>query len=159
MHCCFIQLSLPRFSFFLISVATLKKSKTLDGPLKKPQKTPGQISMQLAYILGKNPTFPGINPIFPKKCLFSAKISDDLFLVINSDFQIFTLLQLIPYFFSKSTWFQQKTLENTYFPGKLKKPTKTLRLLKTPDKTQGLCENSSEPTVGSKKNPDLGRKA
>src|SRR6218665_434428 len=58
--------------------ATLKKLKSLDGPLKKSQKTPGQISIQLAYILGKNPTFPGKNPTFPgknptffgKKCLF-----------------------------------------------------------------------------------------
>src|SRR6218665_1113257 len=39
------------------SVATLKKSKTLDGPLKKTQKTPGEISMRFAYILGKHPTF------------------------------------------------------------------------------------------------------
>jgi len=39
-----------------------KKSKTLDGPLRNPQQTPGQISMRFAYILGKNPTFPGKNP-------------------------------------------------------------------------------------------------
>ena len=30
------------------SVATLKKSKTLDGPLKKPQKSPGQICKDFA---------------------------------------------------------------------------------------------------------------
>jgi len=30
-----------------------KTLKTLDGPLKKPQNTPGQISMRLAYILEK----------------------------------------------------------------------------------------------------------
>jgi len=33
--------------------------------------------MQLAYILGKNPTFPGKETTFPEKSLFSAKISDD----------------------------------------------------------------------------------
>ena len=54
--------------------------KNLDGPIIKPQKTQGQISMQLAYILDKNPTFPGKNPTFQwKKCIFSAKISDDFF--------------------------------------------------------------------------------
>jgi len=35
--------------------------------------------MQFAYVLGKNPTFPGKNPAFSEKCLFSAKISDDFF--------------------------------------------------------------------------------
>src|SRR6218665_3876416 len=46
----------------LHSVATLKKSKTLNGPLKKPQKTPGQICTDLRKnrsFLGKNRTFPG----------------------------------------------------------------------------------------------------
>ena len=36
--------------------------------------------MQLAYILGKHPTFPG------------KSVSSPLFWVINSDFKIFTLL-------------------------------------------------------------------
>ena len=62
---------------------------------KKPKKAQGQISIDLAQISGKNPTFPLRNPTFPEKNSFlSAKISDDLsslFLVINSDFQIFTL--------------------------------------------------------------------
>ena len=92
------------------SVVTLKKSKTLDAPLKKPQKTPGQISMQLAYNLGKNPTFPGENPTFSEKSSFSPpKFLMTFSLVINSDFQIFTLLltkklrkqQLIANFFSQ----------------------------------------------------------
>jgi len=44
----------------------------------------------LAQISGKNPTFPQRNPTFPTKiCFFlSAKNSDDLFLVINSEFLI-----------------------------------------------------------------------
>src|SRR6218665_1510916 len=62
------------------SVATLKKLKSLDGPLKNPKKTPGQISMQLDYILGKKSNFSRKKSnVFGKKCLFSAKISDDIF--------------------------------------------------------------------------------
>jgi len=50
------------------SVATLKK---IENPRRATDKTPGQISMQLAYIqLGKNPTFPGENPTFRKKVAF-----------------------------------------------------------------------------------------
>src|SRR6218665_1382973 len=64
-----------------------KKIKNPRRATEKTQKTPGQISMQLAYILGKNPTFPGKNPTFSKEnCLFSAKISDYFFLVISSKF-------------------------------------------------------------------------
>src|SRR6218665_4128258 len=59
------------FAHTMICVATLKKSKTLDGPLKKTQKTPGQISMRFAYILGKNPTFSAKNTIFSEKSSFS----------------------------------------------------------------------------------------
>ena len=94
-----------------------EKMKTLDGPLKKPQKTLGQISMQLAYIFAKIPTFPGKNPTFRKKfklfrrkSVFSPQKFLMNFLVINSDFLIFYLLslidqklrkqQVIPYFFS-----------------------------------------------------------
>ena len=54
-----------------------KNKKPLTGHWKNP-KTPGQISMQFAYILGKNPTSPGKNLM--------------TFLVINSDFKTFTLL-------------------------------------------------------------------
>src|SRR6218665_692399 len=83
----------------ITSVATLKKLKSLDGPLKKSQKTPGQISIQMAYILGKKSNFSWRkynfswkkSNFFGKKCLFSAKIevSEDLFfffLVVSSHF-------------------------------------------------------------------------
>ena len=53
--------------FIPSSVATLKKIKNPRRATKNPQKTPGQISMQLAYIFGKNPTFPGENPTFPEE--------------------------------------------------------------------------------------------
>src|SRR6218665_486298 len=56
---------------YRFSVATLNKSKTLDGPQKNPQKTPGQISMRFPYILGENSTFPGENPTFSEKSRFS----------------------------------------------------------------------------------------
>src|SRR6218665_1874208 len=86
-----------------------EKMKTLDGPLKQPQKTPGQISMQLAYIFAKIPTFPGKNPAFSRKSVFSPqKFLTTFFLVINSDFFNFLPLihqklrkqRLIPCFFS-----------------------------------------------------------
>jgi len=65
--------------------------------------------MQLAYIFGKYPTFPGNNNFSGKKCLFSAKISDDLFFSHQLSFSNFHHLidqklrkqVLIPYFFSK----------------------------------------------------------
>ena len=56
-----------------------KKSKTLDGPLKKPQKTPSQICRFCEKIL----LFLEKIELFRKKVAFLAKISDDLFLVIN----------------------------------------------------------------------------
>jgi len=86
--------------------------------------------MQLAYILGKNPTFPGRNPTFSgENGLFSTKLSDDLFLVINSHLiLIFTLplidqklrkQQLIPYFFSKTSCFSAKTTRKYVFSGEI----------------------------------------
>src|SRR6218665_2068900 len=91
------------------SVATLKKSKTLDGPLKKPQKSPGQIckdfaekSKTLDGPLKKPQKSPGqICKDFAEKSNFSWKKSNffskksnflgknrtffRFFLVINSD--------------------------------------------------------------------------
>jgi len=49
------------------SVATQKKMKNPRWATEKTQKPPGQISMWLAYIFAKNPTFPGKNPTFPEK--------------------------------------------------------------------------------------------
>jgi len=85
----------------------------------KPKKTQGQTSIHLATILGKKINFSRRNPTFPEKNSFlSAKISDDLFLLINSHFQIFarsfqsftlfrpkstTKFLKIPYFKPKST--------------------------------------------------------
>src|SRR6218665_1186983 len=131
------------------SVATLKKLKSLDGPLKKSQKTPGQISIQLAYILGKNPTFPGKNPTFPgKKCLFSAKIkvSEYLFFFFSGQLSFLNFYplieqklrkqQLIPYFFSKNLLlFSKNHLKICILRANLK----------TPEKTLGNREKTPEP--------------
>jgi len=51
------------------SVATLRNKKP-SWANKKPKETQGQISIDLAKIPGKNPTFPLRNPTFPKKFLF-----------------------------------------------------------------------------------------
>ena len=52
------------------SVATLKKLKTLDGPLKKPQKTPGEIctdfGKKIELFLGKIELFRKKVAFFPK---------------------------------------------------------------------------------------------
>src|SRR6218665_1080607 len=91
------------------SALPLLKVKNPSRANKRPKKTQGHISIHLAQISGKNPTFPLKNPTFPEKIL-SAKISDDLFIfshqlrisnftpVIN--FQPFSALNLllIPYF-------------------------------------------------------------
>jgi len=47
----------PLLSNPSISVATVKKSKTLDGPLKNPQKTPGQICGKIELFLEKMELF------------------------------------------------------------------------------------------------------
>ena len=52
------------------SVATLKNQKNLKGPIKKPRKTQGQISMQLAEISWKVQLFPEKTQLFPKKVPF-----------------------------------------------------------------------------------------
>ena len=64
------------------------------GQLKKTKKTQGQISIDLAQISGKNPTFPVRNPTFPEKISFYPQkfLMTFCFLVINSDFQILTLI-------------------------------------------------------------------
>src|SRR6218665_3800440 len=71
-----------------IAVLRLRRLIPISPPKKKypphyPPPTQNPRTATVAYILGKNPTFS------EEKCLFSAKISDDLFLVINSDFLIF----------------------------------------------------------------------
>src|SRR6218665_922132 len=50
------------YNYYYYQHCTLKKFKNLDGPIKKNKKTQGQISMQLAEISGKNPTFPIFYP-------------------------------------------------------------------------------------------------
>jgi len=118
--------------------------------MKNPQKTQGQISMQLAYILERNPTFPEKSVFSPPKFLMT-------FLVISSDFQIFT-----PFYWPKI----QKTITNSLLFGKkhpkkcifrwnVENPRKTQGLLKTPEKTQGLREKFSNPR-SDRKTQDLG---
>src|SRR6218665_2827591 len=131
----------------ITSVATLKKLKSLDGPLKKSQKTPGQISIQLAYISGKNPTFPGKNPTFPgknttfsEKSVFSPpklKFLKTFFSFLSrqlSFLNFYPLIeqklrkqQLIPYFFSKNLLlFSKNHLKICIFRANLKTPEKNL---------------------------------
>ena len=74
----------------ITSVATQKKLKTQDWAIKKPKTTQGQISIRFRTISGKNRTFPEKKQTFPEKMSFyPPKFSDDFFLVIASDFQIF----------------------------------------------------------------------
>ena len=75
------------WTLVLSSVATLKNKKNLIGPIQKPKKIQGHISIHLAQISGKNPTFPVKNPNFPPKVPFyPQKFLTTFFLVINSDF-------------------------------------------------------------------------
>ena len=99
------------------SVATLKKSKPLDGPLKKPQKTPGQICKEL--FLEKIEPFLEKIELFLKKAAFVEKMSDDLFLVINSEFFTFNgpkteKQQLVPYFLTKKHLLSSKKNTSKY---------------------------------------------
>src|SRR6218665_975573 len=61
----------------MASVATLKNSKTVDGPLKKTQKTPGQICKDFAeksnFSWKKSNFFSKKSNFFPKKRLLSKK--------------------------------------------------------------------------------------
>src|SRR6218665_4076191 len=98
-----------------ISVATLKKIKKIKNPSwanKKTKKTQGHISIHLAQISGKNPALPLKSQLFPKKLPFHPpKFLMTFFLVINSDFRLFTLffrfsarnLLRISYFEPKNT--------------------------------------------------------
>ena len=98
--------------------------KTLDGPLKKPQKTPGQISMQLAYILGQNATFPEKRVSSPPKFLMTFFTHQLWF----SNFHPFIdqklrKQQLIPYFFSKKHSVSAKNTWKHVFSGEIYKKT------------------------------------
>src|SRR6218665_92648 len=115
------------------SVATQKKLKTQDWAIKKTKKTQGQIFIRFRKISGKNRTFPEKKQTFPKKVFFSAKISDDFFLVIASDFQIFYPDFLNFYHFSpKMSDFLQKTTKISVFSGKFKKNKKNPRSFRKP---------------------------
>src|SRR6218665_2308852 len=85
--------------FYYRSVLSLLKK--LDGATKSPRKSKviflcnwrkfhekAQLYPEKPYFFQKRVFFV---KNFPKKCVLSAKISDDLFSVINSDFHIFTL--------------------------------------------------------------------
>jgi len=93
---CIICFGLPfdiiRNIFPSISVATLKKSKTLNGPLKKPQKTPGQICKDFAekssFSWKKSNFFSEKSNFLGKKRLLWKKFLMTFFLVINSDFYL-----------------------------------------------------------------------
>src|SRR6218665_3205382 len=106
----------------------------------KPHKTPGQISRQLAYIFAKITTFPGKKSTFSN----STKISDDLFLVINSDFlTFFTRKQrLIPYFSAKSLSLCKNNSKIHIFRGNLKNPEKPKFFCENPSKALGLREKT-----------------
>src|SRR6218665_1931440 len=104
------------------SVATLKKYKTLVGPIKRTKKSQGHILIHLAYISGKNPTFPVKIPSFPEKIPFhlqkflttfflSHRLSFSKFLPTFSNFQPFW--HQIYCSFLTST---RKTLKLMYFP-------------------------------------------
>src|SRR6218665_1610045 len=141
----------------ITSVATLKKLKSLDGPLKKSQKTPGQISIQLAYILGKKSNFSWKKSNFSwKKSNFSEKsvfsppklkfLKTFFFLCFSrqlSFLNFYPLIEqklrkqkLIPYFFSKNfLLFSKNHLKICIFRENLK----------TPEKTLGNREKTPEP--------------
>ena len=116
------------------SVATLKKSKTLDGPLKKPQKTPGQICTDFA----EKSNFSCLEKIelFLKKVAFVETNSDDLFFSHQLWFSNFLPLtdqklkkqQLVTYFLTKNHLLSSKKhCKICIFRGNLTKPQKNPR--------------------------------
>ena len=84
-----------------------------------PQKNPGQISMQLAYILGKYPTFPEKSVSSPAKFLITF-FSHQLWFSNFPPFldQKLRKQQLIPYFFSKKHLVSAKNTRKHVFLGK-----------------------------------------
>src|SRR6218665_546138 len=129
-------------------------SKKIENPRlgnNKPKKTQGQISIRFRKISGKNRTFPEKKQTFPKKVFLSAKISDDFFLVIASDFQIFYPDFSNFYHFSpKMSDFLQKTTKINVFSGKFKKNQEKPKVLsKTLEKTQGPQKKPQEPKIAS----------
>src|SRR6218665_1062570 len=98
------------------SVATQKKLKTQDWAIKNPRKP----KVKFLYVFGKKSHFSSKKPNFSWKNVFlSAKISDDLFLVIASDFQIFYPdFSNFDHFSQKMSYFLQKTTKINAFSGK-----------------------------------------
>src|SRR6218665_2876048 len=118
-----------------------EKMKTLDGPIQTPKKIQGRIYLKLSVIFDFFPEkcefFPE-NPIFSPKCYpLPAKISDNLFLGIDSKFQIFLLFSPTTQHFStksmnNSLLFGKKTQEKHSFPQNCGKTPKKPSTFKKP---------------------------
>ena len=150
-----------------ISVVTLKNMKNLDGPLEKPRNPQVKFLCNWLKFFGKNPNFSWKESnFFEKKCLFSAKISDDHFSSHQLWFwncdpfidQKLRKQQLIPYFFSKNQLlFIKKHSKFCIFRGN-KKKQKTLGFLKNPRKKPKATVKKSQNPRSGRETPDLGRK-
>jgi len=86
---------------------------------KKPKKTQGQIYIRFRKISGKNRTFPEEKQTFPERMSFyPPKFSDDFFLVIGSDFQIFYPdFSDFDHFFAKNVLLSAKNNKINVFSG------------------------------------------
>src|SRR6218665_1924170 len=152
------------------SVATLKNSKTLDGPLKNPRNP----QVKFVKILRKNRTFPGKNRTFSRKnrtfweksgfcrqkflmTFFSHQLSFSNFSPLTD--QKLKKQQLVPYFLTKKHLLSSKKHSKIcIFRGNLTKPQKNPSFFEKPqEKTLGLQEKTQNPRSG-RKTPDLGRK-
>ena len=98
----------------IISVATLKKVKTLDRPLKKPRKPQVKFLCNWLTFLEKSNFSRKKSNFSGKSVLFSAKISDDFF------WSSTLIFEFSPFYWPKtkkttadSLLFQQKTLGKT----------------------------------------------
>src|SRR6218665_3187651 len=99
-----------------LAVLPLKKIENPRLGNNKPKKTQGQISIRFRKISGKNRTFPEKKQIFPeKKSFYPSKFSDDFFLVIASDFQIYYPdFSNFDHFSTKMSYFLQKTTKKVF---------------------------------------------
>ena len=138
----------------MVSVATQKKSKSLDGPIKKTKKKQGRISLKMPVIsdfFTENVTFFPNIPSFPQKVIFyppkflmaffshQLKISN-----FRQQHDTFQLNQLtIPYF-------AKNHKKQISFPYNVKNPRKTQALLKHPRKNPRSSLKNQEPKIGSK---------
>src|SRR6218665_1792326 len=135
-----------------------KKLKTQDWAIKNPRKPKVKFLYVFGKFLEKIALFLKKSKLPEKMSFYPPKFSDDLFLVIASNFQIcYPDFSNFDHFSPKISYFLQKTTKKCIFGLILKKPRKTQGPFENPIKSQGPQKKPKNPRL-LRKTEDLGRK-